>query len=134
MRGPHVRFCESGDGAILRAYSTVTSTTTGDFGRPGLRWFFLAREEPSLARPSRDRSPDEALHAISPDKHAARRGRQGVLQCRDRTSDREGSPTTFGEEDVPRTPSGRPATFSQYTARTVSATPTRGESNNDLSE
>ena len=41
---------------------------------------FLVRKEGSRARPPRDRSPDEALHAVPSDRHRGGGGRQGVVE------------------------------------------------------
>ena len=60
----------------------------------------ISRQEESLAlaRPTRNRSPDEAIHEVPSGRYAARRGGEGVVQHIHRLSLREGSPTTVAEE------------------------------------
>src|SRR5215207_3560824 len=63
-----------------------------------MRMVLLAKEESPLARPPRNRSPDEALHEVPSDRHAAGCGREGVVQHVQRLSLREASPPALAEE------------------------------------
>src|SRR5512144_3048584 len=74
-----------------------------------MRVVLLAKEESPLARATRNRSPDEALHEVPSDRYAARRGGEGVVQHIHRLSLREGSPTTVAEEGEARTAPAGPA-------------------------
>jgi len=64
-----------------------------------MRVVLLAKEESPLARATRNRPPDEALHEVPSDRYAARRGGEGVVQHIHRLSLREGSPTTVAEKE-----------------------------------
>src|SRR5512133_1087496 len=74
-----------------------------------MRVILLAKEESLLARPTHNRSPDEALHEVPSGRYAARRGGEGVVQHIHRLSLREGSPTTVAEEGEAGTAAAGPA-------------------------
>src|SRR5208337_2355384 len=98
MRGPHVRFCERREGAILRAYSTdiLAAAASAGVASSGGNGGWI-RGRPSLSRgptswPTRHRSSDEAIHELASQPFVGDRGREIRIQHGNRLPVRNGSP------------------------------------------
>lgn len=85
-------------GVSIRRRRVPFRASSGDYGRPGNRWFFLLGRNHFCARPPRNRSPIEAFHEVPEDQYDGRRSGEGVDQHSHGLSYREGFEAALAKE------------------------------------